>query len=85
MFSQSAEHWVLSMAGAQEFKKNFEDAMAHNDKALAADEEQGESPGDDSTEAAKEKLAAEKSEADELAGKIGEVKVSEEDDKSSQA
>lgn len=59
--------------------------MAHNDKALAADEEQGESPGDESTETAKEKHAAEKSEADELAGKVGEVKVSEEDDKSSQA
>ncbi|BDA46598.1 probable ran-specific GTPase-activating protein [Coccomyxa sp. Obi] len=74
-----------SIERAQEFKTKFEDAMAHNDKALAADEEQGESPGDESTEAAKEKHAAEKSEADELAGKVGEVKVSEEDDKSSQA
>ncbi len=82
-----AELAVWLTAGAQEFKKNFEDAMAHNEKSLAADEEQGESPGEgtEEAEAAKAEHAAKEAAADELASKVGEVKVSEEDDKSSQA
>lgn len=72
--------------GAQEFKKGFEEAMDHNEKALAADEEAGESVGTDTVEAAKADKAAKEAEADDLAGKVGAVKVSsEEDDKSSQA
>jgi hypothetical protein len=78
--------WLL-LTGAQEFKRHFEDAMAHNEKSLAADEEQGESPGEGATDAetAKAEHAAKEAEADDLAGKVGQVKVSEEDDKSSQA
>lgn len=42
-------------AGAKEFKQHFEEAMAHNEKLLAADEESGETPDQDAADAEKEK------------------------------
>ena len=37
----------LTVPGAQEFKQDFGKAMDHNEKLLAADEEEGESKGED--------------------------------------
>jgi hypothetical protein len=69
-------------AGAKEFKQHFEEAMAHNEKLLAADEASGETPDQD---AAEEQHKAKAAEEDDLAGKVEAVKVADSDDKSSQA
>lgn len=47
-------------AGAQEFKKAFEEAMAHNEKLLAEDEAAGESRGEEAPAEAAAREASKK-------------------------
>ncbi|KAK9827739.1 hypothetical protein WJX81_008169 [Elliptochloris bilobata] len=63
-----------SLEKAQEFKKHFEEAMAHNDKVLEAEGDEGE---DAAAAAAEDKAAAAKEEEADLADKVGKVSVAD--------
>jgi hypothetical protein len=73
------------MPGAQEFKAEFGKAMDHNEKLLAADEEQGESKGEDgAVAAAAEKHSDKDTAASELASAVKSKATLDEGDKSSE-
>lgn len=66
--------------GAQEFKGKFGEAMDHNEKVLADDEEEGESKG----EAAAAQKADKDADESELASAVQSKATLDEGDKSSE-
>ena len=73
------------MAGAKEFKQKFGEAMAHNEKLLEADEQEGESK-DEEAGAPKADEAADKDAAEtDLASLVKSKATLDEGDKSSES
>lgn len=82
LFQRRHLYGYLSVPGAQEFKQEFGKAMDHNEKLLAADEEEGESKGEDG--AAAQKAADKDADESELASAVKSKATLDDGDKSSE-